>query len=280
MRISLVLHCAAHRLGGVGGVLREGARGVEAQRHGDAAEGGHALAPVPLLRRLAGLRALHLELDSPALGRDDSGEVGRTDGRALDPRPAVGADLPGGLSPEGDAEARGLALTQFASATNMTDSAAALVAIANSAMPERKQVLEQFHARWKDEPLVVDKWLLVQATSRLAGTLAEVEALMRHPSFDIRNPNKVYALIRAFCANHLHFHAADGSGYAFGAARVIELDALNPQVASRVARSFDRWRKFDAGRQAHAKRALEQIRRTAGLSRDVSEIVTKALFES
>ena len=179
-----------------------------------------------------------------------------------------------------DAEARGLALAQFASATNMTDSAAALVAIANSAMPERKQVLEQFHARWKDEPLVVDKWLVVQATSRLPGTLTEVEALMRHPSFDIRNPNKVYALIRAFCANHLHFHAADGSGYAFGAARVIELDALNPQVASRVARSFDRWRKFDAGRQAHAKRALEQIRRTAGLSRDVSEIVTKALFES
>ena len=97
----------AHRLGGVGGVLCEGARGVEAQRQGDAAERGHTLLPVPLLRRLAGLSALHFEFYSPPFGRDDSGEVRGTDGRALDPRPAVGADLTRGLSPEGDAHARG-----------------------------------------------------------------------------------------------------------------------------------------------------------------------------
>ena len=124
---------------------------------------------------------------------------------------------------------------------------------------------------------MVDKWLLVQATSRLPGTLEEVRRLAGHPAFDIRNPNKVYALIRGFCANHAHFHATDGSGYAFVADRVIELDALNPQVASRIARAFDRWKRFDAARQAHARSALERIRDTAGLSRDVTEIITRSL---
>ena len=94
----------------------------------------------------------------------------------------------------------------------------------------------------------------------------------------IRNPNKIYALIRAFvAANHVRFHAADGGGYEFAAEQVIAIDKLNPQVASRVARGFDRWRKFDAGRKAHAKAALERIRDTPGLSRDVGEIVGKAL---
>ena len=177
-------------------------------------------------------------------------------------------------------EFRQLCVTQLERANNTTDAMARLSILAQFNCPEQIAALAAFIEKWRDEPLVVDKWLMMQSTSRLPTTLAEVKRLCGHEAVDIRNPNKVYALIRAFCANHLHFHAADGSGYAFGAARVIELDALNPQVASRVARSFDRWRRFDAGRQAHAKRALEQIRRTAGLSRDVSEIVTKALFES
>ncbi len=134
------------------------------------------------------------------------------------------------------------------------------------------------YAKWKHEPLVVDKWLAVQATSRLPGTLAEVKRLTAHPAFDIRNPNKIYALIRAFtAANHVRFHAADGGGYAFAAQQITAIDKLNPQVAARVARCFDRWRKFDAARQALARRALEQIRDTEGLSRDVAEIVGKAL---
>ena len=87
-----------------------------------------------------------------------------------------------------------------------------------------------------------------------------------------------FALIRAFgAANHVRFHAADGGGYAFIADRIIEINALNPQVAARVARCFDRWKKFDAGRQAHAQAALERIRDAPGLSRDVAEIITKAL---
>jgi aminopeptidase N len=170
-----------------------------------------------------------------------------------------------------------LAYEQFRKADNMTDSMAALSTLANFDTPERQRSLDAFYERWKDEPLVVDKWLAVQAGSRLPTTLARVKELLRHPSFDIKVPNKVYALIRTFAANHVRFHAADGAGYEFLADQVIALNALNPQVAARMARAFDRWRKFDAGRQAKAKAALERIRDSKGLSKDVAEIVTKAL---
>ena len=82
-------------------------------------------------------------------------------------------------------------------------------------LTERKQSLEAFYAKWKGEPLVVDKWLAVQADSRLPGTLGEVRKLLAHPAFDIHNPNKVYALIRSFSSNHIRFLAADGGGYGF-----------------------------------------------------------------
>jgi aminopeptidase N len=170
-----------------------------------------------------------------------------------------------------------LCVTQFDGATNMTDRMAALGALANSDAPARAAALERFYADWKSEPLVVDKWLAVQATSRRADTLDRVKALHGHEAFDLRNPNKVYALIRSFCANHVRFHAADGAGYAFAADRVLELDPLNPQIAARLARAFDRWSKFDAGRRAHARAALERIRGAPALSRDVAEVVTKAL---
>jgi aminopeptidase N len=170
-----------------------------------------------------------------------------------------------------------LAAAQFGSADNMTDSMAALSTLANLDCPQRQPTLDAFYAKWKDEQLVVDKWLSVQAMSRLPSTLARVKELLSHPAFDLKVPNKVYSLIRAFASNHVRFHAADGGGYAFMAEQVIALDALNPQVAARMARSFDRWKKFDAGRQAHARRHLERIRDAKGLSRDVGEIVAKAL---
>ncbi|HTS54640.1 MAG TPA: aminopeptidase N [Burkholderiales bacterium] len=172
---------------------------------------------------------------------------------------------------------RSLALQQFDGANNMTDAMAALSALANYDCPERRDALDRFYARWKAEPLVVDKWLGVQATSRLPGTLGEVIRLMSHEAFNIKNPNKVYSLIGGFRSNQVRFHAADGAGYRFLAEQVIALDSLNPTVAARMARGFDRWRKFDAGRQAHAKAALELIRDAHELSTDTFEVVSRAL---
>ncbi len=189
-----------------------------------------------------------------------------------------------------------LALTQYRQADNMTDRFAALVTLAQEmgemaeAAGEQKtheadelcpaslagQALADFYARYRDEALVVDKWLAVQASSR-AVTAERMRELSAHPAFDFRNPNKVYALLRTFGANHRRFHAADGSGYRLISEWVTKLDPLNPQVASRLARSFDRWRRFDAGRQAHARVALEAVRQTPNLSRDVAEVVDNLL---
>ncbi|MCC6535149.1 MAG: aminopeptidase N [Burkholderiales bacterium] len=182
------------------------------------------------------------------------------------------------LSELDDDAARALALRQFEQADNMTDSVAAMTALAQLDCPQRTRALASFYERWRNEALVLDKWLAVQATSRLPGTLAEVRTLMRHPAFDVRNPNKVRALVSSFChANHVRFHAADGSGYEFCAEQVIALDSLNPQVAARLARAFDRWKKFDPARQGKARAALERIAAMSSLSRDTLEVVTRAL---
>ena len=170
-----------------------------------------------------------------------------------------------------------LAFEQFRSADNMTDAMAALTWLAQLECPERDKALQEFYGRWKDEPLVVDKWLMVQAGSRLSDTLPRVRGLLKHPAFDIKVPNKVHALIRTFSANHVRFHAGTGEGYSFLADQIIALNTLNPQVAARMARGFDRWRKFDTARQAKARAQLERLRDADGLSKDVAEIVTKAL---
>ena len=159
----------------------------------------------------------------------------------------------------------------------MTDQFAALSVLAQGDGVERQQALAAFHEQWQQEALVMDKWLTVQATSRRADTLDDVQVLTRHSAFDLRNPNKVYALIRSFGANHVRFHAADGSGYRFLAEQIRALDAINAQVAARVTRCFDRWRKFDGTHQAQAKAALESLHQHPGLSRDVFEIVDRAL---
>ncbi len=170
-----------------------------------------------------------------------------------------------------------LAEEQYRQADNMTDQFAALAALAQTDCAQRQTALADFYRRWQQEALVVDKWLAVQAASRLPDTLANVRRLTTHPAFDPGNPNKVYGLLRTFGANLVRFHAADGAGYAFLAEQIKLLDARNPQVASRLARCFDRWKKFDADRQVHSRKALESLRDHAGLSRDVFEIVTRAL---
>jgi aminopeptidase N len=176
-----------------------------------------------------------------------------------------------------DAGVRALCMKQFETADNMTDALAALCLLADCDCPERTRALDVFYNKWKNEPLVVDKWLAVQSTTRLTSALADVKRLTAHPAFNIKNPNKVYALIGGFRGNQVRFHAADGSGYAFLAEYIIALDPINPQVAARMARGFDRWKKFDAGRKAHARAALERIRDAKGVSKGVLEIVTRAL---
>ncbi|WP_417068193.1 aminopeptidase N [Niveibacterium terrae] len=175
-------------------------------------------------------------------------------------------------------EALALLKAQLDEADNMTDSVAALAALANLDVPERQAALDAFLERWKHEALVVDKWLNVQALSSAADTGSRVRSLLDHPAFDIRNPNKVYALVRAFCrGNPRHFHAADGSGYALAADVILLLDSANPQVASRIARSFDAWRRFDAARQSLARTQLLRIQAKTDLSRDVGEVIGRAL---
>ncbi len=178
-------------------------------------------------------------------------------------------------------EVRGMCMAHLTGADNMTDAMCALALLANSEGAERRKALAWFLEKWQHESLVVDKWFSVQAASRLPDTLAQVRDLMIHPAFSMKNPNRVRALIGTFCqVNHAGFNAADGSGYAFAAEQVIALDPLNPQIAARMARSFDRWRKFDAGHQAHARTALTRIAAKKGLSRDCFEVVSRALDDT
>ena len=129
-------------------------------------------------------------------------------------------------------------------------------------------------------PLVLEKWLRVQASAQRvdAPVLDVVQALMRHESFSLRNPNKVYALFSPFFnSNPAEFHRLDGRGYEFWADQVLSLNTVNPTVAARIARSMDRWKKLTPTLQQQARAALERVRRAPRLSKDVGEIVDKAL---
>ncbi len=177
-----------------------------------------------------------------------------------------------------DSTARALTFLEFRRAENMTDAMAALACLASSSGAERERALAMFYEKWKDEALVVDKWFRVQATADRPDALEHVRSLVKHPAFDLRNPNRARSVLHAFASqNPVHFHAADGGGYRFVAENVVALDRLNPQVASRLARAFDRWRKLDAARQAEARAALESIRDAGDLSSDVGEVVSRAL---
>lgn len=177
-----------------------------------------------------------------------------------------------------DARITAYCMAQFERAANMSDVMAALTILANKACPERERALRAFHDRWRHDPIVMDKWLIVQATSRLPGTLEQVKALTAHPAFNLKNPNRVRSLIGSFCnANPVNFHRHDGAGYVFLADHVIALDGINPQVAARLSHAFGLWRRYDSHRQLLMQRELERIAATPGLSRDVYEIVSSAL---
>jgi aminopeptidase N len=171
-----------------------------------------------------------------------------------------------------------LCFHQFQHADNMTDTLAALVALADSDSSQRETALAAFYQHWQNDPLVLDKWLALQATAARPDTLEQVKLLLEHPAFNLRNPNKVRALIGAFAhGNPAGFHAENGRGYQFIAEQVIELDALNPQIAARLVAAFNRWRKFGAPRQNQMLEQLRRIADTRKLSANVREIVEKCL---
>ncbi|SEO19974.1 aminopeptidase N [Duganella sp. CF517] len=171
-----------------------------------------------------------------------------------------------------------LAQQQFEKAGNMTDRSAALVAMIHSGA-EAGPYLKKFYEDFQGEALVVDKWFAMQASAPTTG-VAGVRKLMQHPAFTLKNPNRARSLIFNFTSgNPSQFHAADGSAYEFWAEHVIKLDAINPQVAARLARGMDRWRRYAPALQAKMKRALEKVAARAKLSNDVLEVVTKALAD-
>jgi aminopeptidase N len=176
-----------------------------------------------------------------------------------------------------DAETHGLAQQQGDSAGNMTDRLAALSALVNTTAPARAAALDAFYREFEHDALVIDKWFTLQATARRTDVPA-VCKLMKHPAFSLKNPNRARSLIFSFAnGNPAQFHATDGSGYGFWAEQVIALNAINPQVAARLARSMDRWRKYAPALQQKMRAALEQVAATRKLSKDVLEVVTKAL---
>ena len=168
---------------------------------------------------------------------------------------------------------------QFSVSDNMTERLAALACLVNSPFTdEAEQALESFADKFADDPLVMDQWFSVQAASVLPDGLERVEHLLHHPAFSIKNPNKVRAVVGAFSMHNTpNFHAVDGSGYAFLADKVIELDALNPQMAARMLSPLTRWQRFDLHQQEMMQRQLKRIKNSGELSADLFEVLEKSL---
>jgi aminopeptidase N len=176
-----------------------------------------------------------------------------------------------------DHDATAVCYLHYTDATNMTDRLSALSALTNSQAVERDEALADFYHRYKSDPLVIDKWFSLQATSSRRDTLGSVIALSRHADYSVANPNRVRALVGGFGVNQVRFHEADGAGYAFLAEQVLTVDKLNPQTAARLVTPLGRWRRFDTGRAQLMRKQLERIASSNGLSKDLYEQVSKSL---
>ncbi|MDX3908288.1 MAG: aminopeptidase N [Sphingobium sp.] len=181
------------------------------------------------------------------------------------------------LAASGAPDANGIAFSQFDRADNMTERQGALSVLANGTSGEREAALDIFYNRYVGDPLVLDKWFQTQALAFHPDTLAIVKELGRHKDFTLGNPNRVRSLYGAFAANQWGFHQGRGEGYRMVADIIIALDALNPQTAARLVPPLGRWRRFDAERGQAMRAELERILATPGLSKDVTEQVTKSL---
>jgi aminopeptidase N len=173
------------------------------------------------------------------------------------------------------------AYTQYRDADNMTDRMAALETLCLHDRPERADALDDFYRRYASDPLIIDKWLSLQAAIPEAGTLDRVRTLTKHPAFSISNPNRIRALIGAFAqVNHTQFNRTDGAGYDFVADFVLALDPKNPQVAARLMGAFRSWRALEAGRRSRAEAVLRRVAAVPSLSRDVTDIVSRTLADT
>ncbi|HKD23293.1 MAG TPA: DUF3458 domain-containing protein, partial [Rhizomicrobium sp.] len=181
------------------------------------------------------------------------------------------------LTAADDDKAARVADAHYRSATNMTDVMAGLAALSRMNSPLRDAAFAHFHDRFRNDALVLDKWFGLQAGSPLPGTIQGVRALMKHPAFDMKNPNRVRALVGTFAANHLRFHARDGQGYALVAETIRTLDGVNPMVAARMAGAFENWRRYDGERQKLMRAEMENILKMPGLSANLFEVTTKML---
>jgi aminopeptidase N len=182
------------------------------------------------------------------------------------------------LAATGAGDAPALAFGIFSDADGMTERQAALATLAHGDSDERVAALDIFYQRYRDNPLVLDKWFQVQAWSLRSDTVDAVKELAQHPDFTLANPNRVRSLYGALTGNQAAFHQADGAGYKLIADLVIALDPKNPQTAAKMIPPLGRWKRFDEGRQALMKAELERILAQPGLSRDVTEQASKSLL--
>jgi aminopeptidase N len=220
-------------------------------------------------RHGAALSKTYARMITPGPYRPDAQSTGR---RALK---NVCLDLLA-MTEADDAIAR--AFSQYQGADNMTDRMAALETLALHDRPERAAALDDFYRRYASDPLIIDKWLALQAVIPEPATLDRVRALTIHPAFSVANPNRVRALIGAFAqANHTQFNRSDGEGFDFVADFVLSLDPKNPQVAARLMGAFRSWRALESGRRARAEATLNRVARVPALSRDVHDIVARTL---
>jgi aminopeptidase N len=181
------------------------------------------------------------------------------------------------LTAADDEAAAGLADAHYRTASNMTDMIAGLAALTRMESPLRDAAFTHFYDRFRNDPLVLDKWMGLQAGSPLPETVTAVRGLMKHPAFDIKNPNRVRALVGAFSVNHLRFHNDDGSGYRLVGEVIRRLDPMNPQVAARMAGAFESWRRYDPARQQLMRGELAAIQGLSGISPNLFEVTGKML---
>jgi len=216
----------------------------------------------------AKIDALYKSLDTGGAFTPDAKSAGRRALRNVLLRYLTAAD---------DDAAATLADAHYRAATNMTDSIAGLAALTRMDSPKRQAAFDHFHDRFKNDPLVLDKWMGLQAGSCLPGTADAVRKLTKHSAYDVKNPNRVRSLVGAFAGNHLRFHAADGSGYALVGETIRTVDSINPQVSSRMAAAFEAWRRYDPKRQALMRGELESMLKIEGISPNLFEVATKML---